>query len=121
MLTIIGCSTGGNGSSTGNQTVDENRDSHNSGPALSGSVNLTWVAPQANADGSTLFDLGGFRIYYGKNSNGYYDYSLDVGNATSAAIHDLSSGTWCFALTAYDMAGNESDYSPGVCKNVEAQ
>jgi len=120
VLISIGCGTGGNGSNSVGQNVDENRIGRNTGPTFSGSVTLTWAAPKANADGSTLFDLGGYRIYYGKNSSGYYDYSLDVKNASGASINNLSSGTWCFALTAYDIAGNESDYSPGMCKNVEA-
>ena len=59
-------------------------------------------------------DLAGYRIYYGLRS-GDYPHVIDVGNNTSWLINDLTSGnTYFFAVTAYDISGNESDFSEEV-------
>ena len=81
------------------------------------SITLSWERPALNSDGSDLNDLAGYKIYYGTSSNDY-SQSIDVGNITSAVISSLSSGTWCFATTAYDAAGNESGYSNEACTTI---
>jgi PKD repeat protein len=56
-------------------------------------------------------DLAGYKIYQG-NSSLNYDFSTDLGNWTSCTIGDLLEGeTYYFAATAYDIYGEESDYS----------
>ena len=56
-------------------------------------------------------DLAGYMIYYG-TSSGDYDVSLDVGNWTSVTIAGLDgSETYYFAVTAYSVYGEESDFS----------
>jgi PKD repeat protein len=56
-------------------------------------------------------DLAGYKIYQG-NSSLNYDFPTDAGNWTSCTIGDLLEGeTYYFAVTAYDIYGNESDYS----------
>ncbi len=99
-LTLAGCGDGGSGSS-------------------SGSVTLMWDAPTTNADGTPLTDLNGYKIYYG-TSSGSYGTPINVSdvNATNYTVDSLSSGTWCFAITAYDTSLNESDYSNEVCTNI---
>ncbi len=63
-------------------------------------------------------DLAGYKIYYG-NSSRNYDSNVDVGNQTSYTVTGLVEGeTNYFAITAYDMAGNESSYSSEVVYNV---
>ena len=56
-------------------------------------------------------DLLGYKIYYGTVSH-QYSHILDVGNTTSYVVsnlmHDMQ---YYFALTAYDVHGNESDFS----------
>lgn len=53
----------------------------------------------------------GYRIYYGMASHDY-TAMLDVGNVTSATISGLTEGrTYYYALTTYDAAGMESDFS----------
>jgi len=105
------------GSTPSSSYGDENiNDSANS--ALDDSVNLSWVAPGTNADGTPLNDLGGYIVYYGENTSTTYTYSVDVGNSSFIEINDLSSGTWCFALTSYDIDGNQSDYSFEACKDI---
>ena len=74
------------------------------------SLMLSWTAPTTNEDGSPLEDLAGFRLYYG-NESGDYLYVTDVGNYTTVEIDDLSDDTWYVTVTAYDVFGNESEYS----------
>lgn len=78
------------------------------------SVTLSWDAPATNADGTPLTDLAGYKIYYGPSS-GDYTRSIDVGNNRQVMIDGLSSGSWCFAITAYNASGSESAYSNEVC------
>jgi len=82
------------------------------------SVTLAWDAPSTNEDGTPLNDLAGFKVYYGTSPN-YYTESIDVSYVSAAVIDNLSSGPWCFAVTAYDTSGNESNYSNEVCTNIE--
>lgn len=71
------------------------------------SINLTWVAPTTNSDGSTLTDLAGFLVKYGTTS-GHYTSSLDVGNVTSSALSVPAGTTYYIAVVAYDTYGNQS-------------
>lgn len=56
-------------------------------------------------------DVKGYRIYYGTSPQ-QYGQMLEVGNATQYLMNDLQEDTpYYFAVTAYDTAGNESEYS----------
>jgi hypothetical protein len=71
------------------------------------SLVLTWEANLEN-------DLAGYRIYYGNQSKDY-DSSISVGKVTQYEITDLDAGRRYFiALTAIDLAGNESAFSEEV-------
>ena len=83
----------------------------------SGSVTLRWDAPSTNSDGTPLTDLAGYIVYYGTFSGNYPD-SVNVGNITKLS-RNLSSGIWCFAVTAVDTSGNESDLSNEVCIDIK--
>jgi hypothetical protein len=73
-------------------------------PAFGADVTLAW-------NPNTEADLAGYRIYYG-TAGGDYDYALDLGNQTEYTITGLEEGVlYYFAATAYDLGGNESDYS----------
>lgn len=89
--------------------------SSNSNPE--NSLTLNWDAPTTNVDGSPLTDLVGYKIYYGSSSGDYTDI-IDVGNVTTYKIAALSSGQWCFTITAYDLSGNESSYSNETCTTI---
>jgi len=84
---------------------------------LTNSLTLRWDAPTTNADGTPLSDLAGYKIYYG-TSSGNYTKVIDIGNVTTYKITELSSGQWCFAITAYDFSGNESSYSNEACTEI---
>jgi len=63
-------------------------------------------------DESTLTDLDGYRVIYGRASDAL-DQTVDVPNAglTSYVVANLSQGTWYFAVVAVNRAGIESDIS----------
>ena len=80
---------------------------------LQGSV-LSWSAPTIDSDGKPLRDLAGFMVYRGEVS-GHYTHQIDVGLELSldmTLVANLERGVlYFFAITAYDTAGNESDFS----------
>ena len=87
-------------------------------PASAGQAILSWDPPATNADGSPLTDLNGYRIYYG-TSSGAYVTTLDVGNVITSTITNLTDGViYYFAVTAYDLSGNESDFSNEISKSI---
>lgn len=74
---------------------------------IGGDVIVSW-------DPNTEADLLGYKIYYGIASRTYTDV-IDVGNFTSHTISGLQEGIeYFFAVTAYDTANNESDFSAEV-------
>lgn len=77
--------------------------------AATGSVTLSWTAPTTRTDGTALTDLAGYWIYYG-TTQGTYPNSIKVTSAgvTTYVVDSLASGTYFFAASAYDTAGNES-------------
>lgn len=79
-------------------------------PAGPITLQLGWDAPIQNADGTTLRDLSGYRVYQGR-AVGRYDVAQDIGKVTSFETQPLTPGTYYFALIALDAAGNESDFS----------
>jgi len=68
-------------------------------------------------------DLAGYKVYYGTQPRAQAPYSQIVlvndRSATSWSII-LSSGTYYFALTAFDTSGNESGFSTEVSATVSA-
>src|SRR5688572_23154476 len=56
-------------------------------------------------------DLAGYKVYSGTASR-QYSSVVDVGKATQYTLPNLAQGTtYFFALTAYNTAGLESDFS----------
>ncbi|MFQ6112870.1 MAG: FlgD immunoglobulin-like domain containing protein [bacterium] len=76
-----------------------------------GSATVSW-------DPNSESDLGGYKIYYGTVSRTYSEV-IDVGNVTSYTVNNLGSGqTYFFAVTAYDVSGNESGFSAEVSATI---
>jgi hypothetical protein len=81
-------------------------------------VNLSWVTPQENVDGTPLTDLEKYRIYIGRETRSY-DESIDVTDpgATSHTFQ-ASSGEIFVTMTALDRDGNESAFSNEIVRIV---
>ena len=74
-----------------------------------GSATLVWSPPTENTNGSMLTNLAGYRIYFGTSASAL-SQMIDVQSAgiTSYVVDKLVSGTYYFALSAYNAAGVES-------------
>ena len=77
-------------------------------------MTLTWTANRE-------LDLAGYKIYIG-TASGKYSFPgspFMTGKVTSYSVSDLPKGqTYCFAISAYDSAGNESVLSAEVSKSI---
>ncbi|MCB2199911.1 carboxypeptidase regulatory-like domain-containing protein [bacterium] len=71
-------------------------------------VDLTWTAPDVNADGSELVDLAGYNVYM---VSGAEPVMLGTTETTSYQATMDSEGFYAFAVTAYDEVPNESGMS----------
>ena len=85
---------------------------------VNGTVTLSWQSPAARVDGTPIDELGGFRIFYGSRSRDYREM-VEVRNedATQRSFQ-LASGSYYFAMTAFDGDGLESGYSNEVIRRV---
>lgn len=77
-------------------------------PAFAGDAILSWTP-------NTDSDVAGYKVYYGTVSR-HYGAPITVGNQTAYTVTGLGLGTYYFALTAYDAAGNESAFSNEISK-----
>src|SRR5574341_203682 len=66
---------------------------------------------------NTETNLAGYRVYYGTSSRSYPNV-IDVGLVTTYTVTGLGSGTYFLALTAYNTAGAESEFSSEVSKTI---
>lgn len=84
-----------------------------------GAAMLTWEPPTENTDGTTLDDLAGFRIRYGRDPGELTTVeSIPNAGITSAVVERLATGVWYFSVTAYNRGGVESQPSNLVQKTV---
>ena len=85
-----------------------------------GSATVSWTPPTTNTDGSTLTDLTGYRVVYGRGSNELSE-SASINNAglSTYTINNLSTGAWFFAVYAINSAGVESDISNVATKTIQ--
>jgi hypothetical protein len=84
-----------------------------------GTTMLSWTPPTEREDGSTLVDLAGYRIYYGKDENSLtHVINISEKGLTEHLVENLDPGTWYFAVTAYDSKGLESDKSNRTSKTI---
>ena len=119
ILSIMLSACGGGSSGSLNNT-DSNNSVVTSSQAT-GTANLSWVAPSKNVDGSplTLSTIAGYRIYHGiTNGNLSLLYDVSDGSITHYTVVGLKAGTHYFALTTYNIYGQESAYSRIVSKTI---
>ncbi|MBU4332329.1 T9SS type A sorting domain-containing protein [Patescibacteria group bacterium] len=80
------------------------------GSALADEITLAW-------DANIEPDLAGYWLYYGQSSGVYTD-SVDVGTDTACMVTGLPDGQLrYFAVKAYDIYGQKSDFSNEVLKS----
>lgn len=92
-----------------------------SGPSEDGSdVTLAWDRPTTDAEGNSLEDLSGFRIYVATESPVEPEGAerVEVGDTTRHTFSDLEPGVYFLAVSAVDTAGNESELSDEVRAEV---
>ena len=91
----------------------------NAAGSSNGTATVSWLPPTQNSDGSALMDLAGFKVYYGTSSTNLNQSVQVAGTAmTSYTITSLSSGTWTFAVAAYNSSGAESSLSNAGAKTI---
>jgi hypothetical protein len=84
-----------------------------------GTAVISWTPPTQNSDGSTLTNLDGFYVSYGRTAD-LLDQRVDVTNEglTTYTVSNLASGTWFFAVSAYATNGSTSEVSNVASKTI---
>jgi Fibronectin type III domain len=80
---------------------------------------LEWTVPTTMTDGSTLADLAGYRIHYGKSVRSL-DTVVEIRNpsVSTYVVEDLAPGTYYFAVTAFNSHNHESERSNAGRKEI---
>jgi hypothetical protein len=80
--------------------------------ASSSNVTFGWQAPTENSNGTPITNLAGYKIHYGTASQ-QYTQVVEVSNPSLSryVMDSLPSGTYYFAITAYNSQGIESALS----------
>ena len=87
--------------------------------ATTSSVTLAWMPPTQNSDGSPITNLAGYKIHYGTVSSDYTQtVALQNASLSRYVVDNLTSGTYYFAITAYNAQGVESAMSGEVTTTV---
>jgi hypothetical protein len=83
-------------------------------------ASLSWTSPTTNTNGTSLTNLAGYRISYGRSQNELIS-TVQVANpgATRYVLTLPESGVWFFAVRAYTSNGTESALSNIVTKTVQ--
>jgi hypothetical protein len=87
--------------------------------SMPGTVTVNWSVPTQNSDGSSIENLAGYRVRYGKSADSLTTM-VTVGNAgiVNSTIQGLTPGVWYFSVTAFTSDGAESDDSTVVSATV---
>ncbi len=82
--------------------------------------NLRWTNPASHCPDA--FDIAGYKIYYSASDNGNLDFlsQIDDGYDTTFIHNTISSIAACYAVTAFDSTGNESDLSNIICLDIDS-
>jgi hypothetical protein len=84
-----------------------------------GSATLAWDAPTENVDGTPIEGLAGYRIHFGQSA-AELNQLIEVSGAdsTTYVIDGLASGTYYFAVSAYNSFGIEGALSNIASKSL---
>jgi hypothetical protein len=83
--------------------------------AVSGTADLSWIAPTTNEDGSPL-TLASFNIYSGTSPSTLQKIASVGSSQATFSVTGLAAGTYYFAVTAVSDTGAESTFS-----NIESK
>jgi len=84
------------------------------------STTLSWIAPSTRTDGASLSmsEIDGYRIYMGDNADALAPVmDINDGSIMNLTLDNLAAGGHYFAVTAYDLDGNESEPSNIIYRN----
>lgn len=79
-------------------------------PVNDGTFHAIMIEPKLIWDANTEVDLAGYKVYIGASSRDYGS-SVTLGIVTEYSLAEVIAGKWYIAVTAFDSAGNESDFS----------
>jgi hypothetical protein len=104
---------------TGTASSSSSGGSSSSGTG-SGSATVNWQPPTQNSNGTSITNLAGYTIKYGTSATNLSS-SVKVANAglTSYVVENLGAGTYYFAVTAYNSAGESSSVSNVASKTIK--
>jgi hypothetical protein len=111
--TAADSSTSGS-STSGSTTAGSTTTTGSTAPTTVAGTSLTlgWEAPTQNSNGTPITDLAGYKIHYGTASANYTKVVAVSNPSLSRYVLDsLESGTYFFAITAYNSKGIESTLS----------
>jgi hypothetical protein len=78
----------------------------------SGTATVSWSPPTTYTDGTSMSNLAGYRIHYGRAANSLTSVvTVNSAGLASYVIEGLTAGVWHFAITAYTSEGAESESS----------
>lgn len=84
-----------------------------------GSATLSWTPPTENTDGTTLTNLAGYKIYYGRSSDDMSQViTIKQAGITTYVIENLSPSVYYFAMTSFNSQGVESERSATLKKSI---
>jgi len=89
--------------------------------STTGNVTISWDPPSENADGSSLNDLAGYRVYQGNTDQLSIVQEINetgAGERRLTQVSNVSPANACFAVTAFDTSANESSLGDVVCKET---
>jgi hypothetical protein len=110
--TTSGSTTSGSTTSGSTTTTGSTGSTTPPTPVAGTSLTLGWVAPTQNSNGTPITDLAGYKIHYGTASENYSKVVAVSNPSISRYVMDsLESGTYFFAITAYNSKGIESTLS----------
>ncbi|HEX4674813.1 MAG TPA: fibronectin type III domain-containing protein [Steroidobacteraceae bacterium] len=110
--TTSGSTTSGSTTSGSTTTTGSTGSTKPTTPVTGTTVTLGWVAPTENSNGTPITDLAGYKIHYGTTSENYTKVVAVSNPSLSRYVLDsLASGTYFFAITAYNSKGIESTLS----------
>jgi len=88
-------------------------------PAAAGTATLSWTPVTRDAQGDTLRNLAGYKVFYGTSPRALYTVVVVPDpHQTSYLVRDLAPGSWYFAVDAYTTNNVEGPRSNVVVKSI---